>query len=89
LDLRGCGGRGEEAEPIVTKTKRRKKTKEKRVCQQLVPPDGMHPVPDSFSEIDPKFWKWHYNHKSIMMGGKFKSCCIIFTAKKKGLGYRA
>ena len=41
---------------IVTKTKKRKKTKEKRVCQQLAPPGGMHPVSDSFSEIDPKHW---------------------------------
>jgi hypothetical protein len=32
LDLRGREGRGEEAEPIVTKTKKKKKTKEKRAC---------------------------------------------------------
>jgi hypothetical protein len=37
-DLRGSGDRREEAEPIVTKTKKRKKTKEKRACQQLAPP---------------------------------------------------
>jgi hypothetical protein len=55
----------------VTKTKKRKKTKEKRVFQQLAPPGGVHPVSDSFSEIDPKYgyWKWYYRRISHL---KFK-----------------
>jgi hypothetical protein len=45
----------EGKKPNPWKTKKRKKTKEKRVCQKLAPPGGMHPASDSFSEIDPNF----------------------------------
>ena len=40
LDLRSGGGPSEEARPSVTKNKEGKKTKKKRINQQLSPGDG-------------------------------------------------
>ena len=56
LDLRSGGGPSEEARPSVTKNKEWKKTKKKRVDQQLSSGDGDDaPVIDSDGFINPKY----------------------------------
>ena len=56
LDLRSGGGPSEEARPSVTKNKEGKKTKKKRINQQLSPGDGDDVlVFGSDWEVNPKY----------------------------------
>ena len=56
LDLRSGGGPSEEARPSVTKNKEGKKTKNKRVDQQLSSWDGDDAaVVDSDGNVNPKY----------------------------------
>ena len=56
LDLRSGGGPSEEARPSVTKNKEGKKTKNKRVDQQLPSWDGDDAaVVDSDGNVNPKY----------------------------------
>ena len=56
LDLRSGGGPSEEARPSVTKNKEGKKTKKKRINQQLPPGDGDDVlVFGSDWEVNPKY----------------------------------
>ena len=56
MDLRSGGGPSEEARPSVTKNKEGKKTKKKRINQQLsLGDDDGVPVIDSDGKVNPKY----------------------------------